>query len=411
MQDAGDEKTTLVPVVVNPFGYQVLRGISAVKVPVTADRRSDGSVCLKNQFLVAIVNHQGEVTSLQLLEKPRELISVGQVGNKLVMFDDIPLYWDAWDVMDYHLETKRSAINKVIHPLTIIRKGPLEVKLEMSAKVGDHSELKQTLTLDAVHPYLKFDIDISWFESHKFLKVEFPVNILANQATYEIQFGHLQRPTHFNTSWDWAKYEVCGHKWVTLSEYDCGVALLNTNKYGHAVHGSTMRISLLRSSKSPDSKADMRCHQFTYALMPYNGTFQSAGVIQQAYQLNSPIQVFHTSATSGLKIDMSVPNPVVLLDKHESMSWFQVEKEAVIIETLKKSENHENCLVIRLYESYGSHVTTSILSLLQIVKAILCDGLENPLPKNDIHWSDGKMTLSFKPFQLISVLLFLKSNI
>lgn len=49
---------------------------------------------------------------------------------------------------------------------------------------------------------------VHWHEAHKFLKVEFPARVRSPHATYEIQFGHLQRPTHRNTSWDWARFEV-----------------------------------------------------------------------------------------------------------------------------------------------------------------------------------------------------------
>ena len=76
------------------------------------------------------------------------------------------------------------------------------------------------------------------------LKVAFPVDVLAPQATYEIQWGNVQRPTHRNTSWDWARFETCAHKWVDLSEGDYGVSLLNDCKYGHDIHDNVMRITL-----------------------------------------------------------------------------------------------------------------------------------------------------------------------
>ncbi|XP_065436570.1 alpha-mannosidase 2C1-like [Chrysemys picta bellii] len=93
-------------------------------------------------------------------------------------------------------------------------------------------------------------------------------------ATYEIQFGHLQRPTHWNTSWDWARFEVWSHKWMDLSEHGFGVALLNDCKYGASVHKNVMSLSLLRAPKSPDATADIGPHEFTYAVMPHRGEFQ-----------------------------------------------------------------------------------------------------------------------------------------
>src|SRR5262249_19754751 len=146
-------------------------------------------------------------------------------------------------------------------------------------------------------------------EKHKFLKVEFPLRLRASEATYEVQYGHVRRPTHRNTSYDIARFEVCAHRWADLSgararsfflsfspfihphrtEHGFGVALLNDSKYGHAALGSTLRLSLLRSPKNPDPSADMGTHSIRWALAPHAGNFQEAGVIEQAADLNVPL--------------------------------------------------------------------------------------------------------------------------
>uniref|UniRef100_A0A8B9J1X2 Mannosidase alpha class 2C member 1 n=1 Tax=Amazona collaria TaxID=241587 RepID=A0A8B9J1X2_9PSIT len=161
---------------------------------------------------------------------------------------------------------------------------------------------------------------VEWKEAHKFLKVEFPVQVRSTNATYEIQFGHLQRPTHWNTSWDWARFEVWAHKWLDLSEHGFGVALLNDCKYGASAHGNILSLSLLRAPKSPDATADMGHHQFTYAVMPHLGSFQDAGVIQHAYSLNFPL---HTVPAR------SAPCP--------PWSAFSVSSPAVVLETVKQA--------------------------------------------------------------------------
>ncbi|KAH9368692.1 hypothetical protein HPB48_004711 [Haemaphysalis longicornis] len=265
------EQGTLVSFVASPAGYKVLRGIASHKVSVLAAETSPGVIRLRNQFLEAKVNSWCEVSSLKLLGGSKEFVAPETLANTFVMFDDIPLYWDAWDVMDYHLETRKRAAKQLLEPATILQQGPLQAMVKVKFTVGDRSVVTQTVIIDAVHPYLKFDTQVEWGETHKFLKVEFPANILSRRATYEIQFGHIERPTHFNTSWDWAKFEVYGHKWVDLSENGHGLSLLNTSKYGHAVHGNVLRLSLLRAPKSPDPDADMGHHHFTYALMPHQG--------------------------------------------------------------------------------------------------------------------------------------------
>ncbi len=145
--------------------------------------------------------------------------------------------------------------------------------------------MTQIVRLDAGSRRLEFHCTVNWQEAHKVLKVLFPTDIQAMEATYDIQFGALTRPTHFNTAHDMAKFEVCAHKWADLSEHGFGVALLTESKYGYSVFGNEMRITLLRSSKLPDSNADMGEHQFTYAIMPHTDSWQEAGVVGEAYKI------------------------------------------------------------------------------------------------------------------------------
>ncbi|RXN15318.1 alpha-mannosidase 2C1 [Labeo rohita] len=279
----------------------------------------------------------------------RETISEGCLGNQFALFDDVPLYWDAWDVMDYHLQTRKPVI-EVIEPAKVVRSGSLQGSVSFSLRISGKSTIRQEILLDACCPYIKFNTQVDWEESHKFLKVEFPVQVRSPNATYEIQFGHLQRPTHRNTSWDWARFEVWGHKWADLSEHGFGVALLNDSKYGYSIHGNIMTLSLLRAPKAPDANADMGSQNFTYALMPHTGPFQDASVIQHAYNLNFPLHVFHRVIS-------------------EPWSAFSVNSPAVILETVKQAESSKKALLIRLYESHGSCVTTTLSTSLSVKEA------------------------------------------
>jgi alpha-mannosidase len=226
-------------------------------------------------------------------------IADGQCGNQLVLFDDVPLYWDAWDVMDYHLETRYMYLNaclknSVIIMLVCLRKpiedfielaiireeGPLRASVEVKLMISEHSYITQFITVEAGCPYIKFEtevcfctysclivdlyptLQVTWHESHKFLKVEFPANVLATNATYEVQYGHLQRPTHRNTSWDWARFEVCGHKWADLSQHNFGLAVLNDSKYGWSCQENVLSLSLLVWRKSHFYKSSYNLQLF-----------------------------------------------------------------------------------------------------------------------------------------------------
>uniref|UniRef100_A0A8C3V7U6 alpha-mannosidase n=1 Tax=Catharus ustulatus TaxID=91951 RepID=A0A8C3V7U6_CATUS len=352
---------------------------------------SDLGVALVSEFLT-----EGETANREMLclflPWGRALLTVpfsiaNGCANQFALFDDVPLYWDAWDVMDYHLET-RKPVTTMLKPLEVTLAGGLRGSVRFSLKVGKSSTLTQEIILDAMCPYLRFQTQVEWKEAHKFLKVEFPVNVRSTSATYEIQFGHLQRPTHWNTSWDWARFEVWAHKWLDLSEHGFGVALLNNCKYGASVHRNILSLSLLRAPKSPDSTADIGLHQFTYAVMPHQGSFQEAGVIQQAYSLNFPLHVVPASCA---------PCP--------AWSAFSVSSPAIVLETVKQAEDRPEAVVVRLYEAHGSTVTAWLQTSLPVKKAI-CDLLERPVGWGLSLEKQG-LRLSFTPFRVLSVLLVL----
>ncbi|XP_038562144.1 alpha-mannosidase 2C1 [Micropterus salmoides] len=368
-------------------------GLSPVKhsqpvAPVSVTGQADGTVLMENGILQTVINKDGTLASLYLINANREAISDSCHGNQFVMFDDVPLYWDAWDVMDYHLQTRKPVL-EVVQPVHVVSADGLRGSVSFTLRISDKSTLTQEIVLDAMCPYIKFNTEVKWADSHKFLKVEFPVRVRSPNATFEIQFGHLQRPTHRNTSWDWARFEVWGHKWADLSEHNFGVALLNDCKYGYSVHKSTMTLSLLRAPKAPDVNADMGTHHFTYAVMPHTGSFQDASVIQCAYNLNFPVRSIQCTPDT-------VP-----------WSAFSVSHAAVILETIKQAEDRKRALVVRLYESHGSSVTATLCTALPVRDAWHCDLLERPDPTQPARITSEGITMDFKPFQIMSLLLIL----
>uniref|UniRef100_A0AAZ3P1X6 Alpha-mannosidase n=1 Tax=Oncorhynchus tshawytscha TaxID=74940 RepID=A0AAZ3P1X6_ONCTS len=293
--------------------------------------------------------HSENETVLSLSLCSREAISHGCSGNQFVLFDDVPLYWDAWDVMDYHLQTRKPVV-EVVSPVQIASPGGLRGSVTFTLRISDKSTITQEIILDAMCPYIKFNTQVEWFESHKFLKVEFPVRVRSPNATYEIQFGHLQRPTHRNTSWDWARFEVPITSFIQL-----------------------------RAPKSPDANADMGSHQFTYAVMPHTGTFQEASVIQWAYNLNNPLRL----------IDHAPGSHIV------AWSAFSVSAAAVILETVKQVVSTPCCCF-------------QPLNPLLIRPLLSCDLLERVDPSRPAPITASGISISFSPFQIVSLLLYLK---
>ncbi|CAF98334.1 unnamed protein product, partial [Tetraodon nigroviridis] len=352
--------------------------------PVSITVQSDGTILMENGILRTVVNRNGTLASLYLMSADREAISDGCLGNQLVIFDDVPLYWDAWDVMDYHLQTRKPVL-EVVQPARVASSEKPRGVVSFTLRISDKSTFTQEIILDAACPYLKFSTQVKWAESHKFLKVEFPVRVHSSSATYEIQFGHVQRPTHRNTSWDWARFEVWGHKWADLSEHNFGVALLNDCKYGYSVYKNTITLSLLRAPKAPDANADMGTHHFIYAVMPHaggflwffcdhrtlcselirfraanTGSFQDAAVIPHAYNLNFPLR--------SMRCNPDTP----------PWSAFSVSSPAVILETIKQAEDRKGAFVLRLFESNGSSLTVTLQTSFPVREAWVCDLLERP---------------------------------
>ena len=228
--------------------------------PVTVKETKSGVFALSNSDLDVTVE-RGAITSLYDKRAKREVVAPGKKANQLVIFDDKPLYWQAWDAEVFHLDTRKelaSGASKITEQSAervsvttetrISEKSWIETTISLAASAGESGECTTMVEVSA---------DVEWHENMKFIKVEFPVDIVNTEASYEMQYGIVRRPTHYNTSWDMAKFEVCCHKWADLSEASYGVSILNDCKYGFATAGNTMRLSLLRAPKAPDATADM----------------------------------------------------------------------------------------------------------------------------------------------------------
>ena len=249
----------------------------------------------------------GNISSIQSQEDGTDFIEPGKLGNVFQLFDDKPLFWSAWDVDVYAYETVQDLLKS--ESVEIVEKGPVRVAVEIVKKFGN-STIRQRISLGPT-PGIRFDTEINWHEEDKMLKVAFPVNINAARANFEIQFGNVERPTHYNTSWDMARFEVCAQKWVDLSEGDLGVALLNDGKYGHDINGNVMRMSLLRAPKAPDPECDMGIHRFSYVLLPHFGPYNYADVVHAAYAHNAPLRYAFIEPTNGSERQL---DPLVTCD-------------------------------------------------------------------------------------------------
>jgi alpha-mannosidase len=331
---------------------------------------------LENEFLSVTFQPNGAIASVYDKDNDREALASGAVGNRLALYRDLG---DAWDFqMHYDEQTPEFFVLQNSEPRV---DGP-QASLTQVYTYGN-STITQTITLLAGSRRLDFVTHADWHESGKMLRTAFPLNVQATEATCEIQFGNLRRPSRRNTSWDLAQFEVCAHKWVDMSERGYGVALLNDCKYGHKVRENVIDLNLLRSPTYPDPVADQGEHDFTYSLLPHNGDYVIGEVIQRAYELNVPLRVTPVQPHSG--------NAPV------STSLMNVDVLNVIVEAVKKAEDGDD-MIIRLYEATGASTAATVRLGFAIGAASLVDLMEeNPQPVGVI---DNSVALDFAPFEI-----------
>ncbi|KAI8318233.1 hypothetical protein GQ54DRAFT_300614 [Martensiomyces pterosporus] len=360
--------------------------------PVCAFRDEHGNFVLENRFVRATIGPDGRIQSYYDRRDDRELVPEGATSNVFELYDDVPVYWDAWDIEIYSREKFKSLPGTEV---TIVDEGPLTASLSLRLPISDSSVLTQTITLSAISPRLDFDCDIDWHENRKCLKVSFTWDIHSDVATYETQYGVVQRPTHRNTTWDMAKFEVCAHKFADLSEYGYGVALLNDCKYGHATLENTMTLTLMRAPKAPDENCDMGHHTFRYAIYPHTGTFSESNVVQEAYQFNTPLLHVPVKADKirGVKSSPAADHP-----------FFSVSNAPnVVLDTVKAAEDDKSSYIVRMYEAYGGHARALVTTILPASTIQLVNILEERT--GDIDWlpHSHSALVKFKPFEIVTL--------
>ncbi|MDX6570533.1 MAG: alpha-mannosidase, partial [Gaiellales bacterium] len=342
--------------IVDPDDVVTLEGLVLENAHLRAELATDGT-------LVSLV-HKG--TGRETLAAP---------GNRLEIYEDKPVEFDAWDIDPFHLETRADCPPAESH--RVVTETPLRGEIAFERSIGERSRMTQVVRLDAGAPRLEFHTTVDWHEEHKLLKTCFPLDVRAPNATYEMQFGYAERPTHYSTSFDAARYEVPGHRWSDLSEHGFGAALLSDCKYGYSCFGSELRMSMLRSPKSPDPEADMGTHHFAYALMPHAGGWREAGVVGEALRFNVPFR-WVADAPSG--------------------SLASVDDANLVLDTIKRAEDSD-ALVLRLYEAHGARGTARVrVGGNRAVRSNLLEDDGQPL-----EMTDGVIVVPYKPHELLTI--------
>lgn len=387
--------------VFNPHGFansgyvtvdgqkRYVENIPAKGYAVVSPKALDGSVkvgdhTMENKFLKLTFDENYNLCSVYDKQARREVIDTHKgVGNQLEVFEDYSHdEFDAWEIKSYHVE-KRYPMNDVQSVKTVTDGGRTGITVER--KFLD-STLVQTVWMYEDTQKVDFETYVDWKQEHLLLKAAFPVQINADRATYDIQFGAIEREAHYNTPYDMARYEVCGQKFCDFSEHGYGVSILNDCKYGHDIHEGIMRLTLIKSATFPDKAGDRCAHTFTYSLMPHSGDYREAGVLKAAYDLNMPMDAVLVKKQTG-----KLP---------ETYSLVSVDAENIYPETVKKAEDSD-AMILRMYEASNKRTEFTVTFAFTPKKVTLCDLLENE--EQELTVNGNSVTLTAKPYEILTL--------
>lgn len=385
--------------------------VSTLDEPAVSVKETKAGVFVMANTDLRVTIEDGVITSLYDNVGQREVIAAGKKANQYVIFDDKPLYWQAWDVEVFHLDTRQELSNTATH---ISEVTPYRVSVVTETRISEQSSIRTTISLAAAlegePSIVEVSCDVDWHETMRFLKVEFPVAVRNTEASYETQFGVLRRPTHYNTSWDMAKFEVCSHKYADLSEHGYGVSILNDSKYGFATAGSLMRLSLLRAPKAPDAHADMGQHSMRWAIMPHVGIL-GPSTVRKAYQFNNP-KVLVQAAPGVVQAAAGAKAQPVTLTGDKSLVLDTVKRAEddadVRAQTAKDADGpllrrprNSRSVVLRIYDSLGgrSRGTVTVGSDWPVAKVYKANLLEDDLEQVSVS-KDNSFAIDLGPFEV-----------
>lgn len=356
-------------------------------VPGLAKKTSTNKVAkvsensLENIYYRLKWNTQGQLTQIFDKQNSRNVLADGARGNVLEIFEDRPRDYDAWN-LDISYKEKRQEIPA--QNIEVIEKGALCTIVRFTYTFNK-SQAQQDMVVYNDQKRIDFKTTIDWRERQRILKSSFYTDIRATEATYQIQYGNVRRPTNWNNSWNMAKFETLGHQWADLSEHDYGVALMNDSKYGYDIFENKISISLLTGSVSPDKTADIGRHEFTYSLLPHKGDFVTGDVEKEAWNLNDPINVVCGS--------LDVPAQL--------FKW--VNGDTIFVDSIKKAED-SSAIVVRMHEYAGGSAKVQLQPNFAIRDVVETGLLEKESESNIIVGQDGQIDLKFSPYEIKTVM-------
>ncbi|MFC3803794.1 alpha-mannosidase [Cohnella sp. GCM10012308] len=365
-------------------GAATLRYDPSAEEPAAAKAFEWADGVLRTPHYELAFDEAGRLVRLYDRGLSREVLPERARANELQVFEDKPKMFEAWDIDLFYQEKQREVTD--LRKLELVECGALRAVLRFEWAYGA-SVIEQRLIVYAEDRRIDFVTRADWRERQQLLKVAFPVEVRATEATYDIQFGNVKRPTHWNTSWDHARFETVGHQWVDLSEHGYGVSLLNDCKYGHDIKDNVIRLSLIKSAIDPDPNADQGEHLFTYSLYPHAGDWTAGGTATAAWALNNPL--------------LAVPGGSAFAGK----SLLRTDGAHIAFDAIKRAVD-EDALVVRLHEYAGGRAVTTLTLGCEIASWQECDLLERPI--GELRSGGEPLQFALAPYEIKTFLIRLR---
>lgn len=367
-------------------GYKTFRIVdSAVE---SADSVKSGNNEFSNDYYTVKFDGNMNIASYYDKSADRCVSKENDVLGRLIAYEDRPHNHEAWDIKCYYGEKYWNIDN--VDNSELVEHGAVRTVLKVD-RTFNKSHITQYYVFYPHTARIDIFYDVDWQEKRIALKADYPVDVNAVNATFDIQFGNLKRTAHENTTWDYSQFEVCGHKWADLSDNGFGFSVLNDCKYGWTVKNSHIKPTLLRSATSPNHLQDRERHTFVYSMYAHSGDVSSSGVVNEAYDINVPLRSVTAEGKSGV-----LPTEFSLIN---------VNKSNVIIETVKKAEDSD-AVIVRMYETWNRRTSCEVSFGIDVKEAFECNLMEEKDEKLSLY--DGKLKLTFKPFEIKTLKLYIK---
>ncbi|NLG96991.1 MAG: alpha-mannosidase [Chloroflexi bacterium] len=324
-----------------PMGYRLYRMVSRPSQQAFSPVKASQTALENNRFRLEFDPETGYIKSLR--DKQRNLEVFIDAAAVPVVIDDPSDTW-SHNVFTFNQVVGKFTARKV----ECVEQGPVKSVIRVTSEYN-RSTLIQDFAMFNDRDEIEVSVTVDWHEQHKMLKLRFPVNVAQMKATYEIPYGHIERMANGE--------EEPGQSWIDLSgisrDNGCryGLSILNDAKYSYDVNIRDIGLTVLRSPiyahhmpLVPDPEKlytyiDQGVQKFNYTLYAHDGSWDEAGTVRKAAELNQRPVALVTTLHKG-----SLPH---------CASFVSVEPQNLVISAVKKAEDNDD-MIIRCYETAGT---------------------------------------------------------